>query len=85
MKKIDHHLSLLENDSNEFIILKDKQSIEEVWIQRAVKLTIQRLYDRRLLDAFTNADEVLEDFLFVKRCRPILEKVNDDVIQRFCS
>ena len=85
IKKKDRHLSLLESDSNEYIILKDKQSTEEIWIQRAVKTTTQRLYDRRLLDASANADEVLEDFLFVKRCRPNLEKKNDDFIQRFCS
>ena len=83
--KINGHSSKLEKDYNEFNIHYNKQSVEEVLIQRAVKTTIQILYDKGLFDAFPNADEVLKDFLFVTRRRDDLEKVNDDVIQRFCS
>ena len=41
--KIDGHLSKLEKDSNEFKLQYNKQSVEEVLIQRAVKTTIQIL------------------------------------------
>ena len=57
----------------------NKQSVEDILIQKAVKTTIQILYDKGWFDSYANADKVLEDFLFVTRCRPNLEEVNDDV------
>ena len=65
--KIDGHLSKLEKDYNEFKLDYDKQAVEEFLIQRAVKTTIQILYDRGLFDNYQNADKVLEDFLFTTR------------------
>ena len=65
--KIDGHLSELEKDYNEFKLQYNKQSVEEILIQRAVKTTIQILYDKGLFDNFQNADKVLEDFLFTTR------------------
>ena len=65
--KIDGHLSKLEKDFNEFKLQYNKQNIEEILIQRAVKTTIQILYDKGLFDNFHNADKVLEDFLFTTR------------------
>ena len=79
--KIDGHLSKLEKDYNEFKIQYNKQSVEEILVQRAVKTTIQILYDRGLFDNFQNAEEVLKDFLFTTRRRPDSEKVNDTDIQ----
>ena len=60
--KINGNLSKLEKDYNEFKLQYNKQSAEEILIQRAVKTTIQVLYDRGLFDTFQNADKVLEDF-----------------------
>ena len=77
--KIDGHLSNLEKDYNEFKLQYNKQNVEEILVQRAVKTTIQILYDKGLFDTFQNADEVLEDVLFITRRRPDLEKVNDDI------
>ena len=78
--KIDGHLSKLETDFNEFKKQYNKQSVEEVLIQRAVKTTIQILYDKGLFDNYANADKVLEDFLFTTRRRGDLsEQVNDDI------
>ena len=74
--KINSHLSKLEKDFNEFKLQYNKQSIEEILIQRAVKTTIQILYDRGLFDNFQNADKVLEDFLFTTRRRPDLSEEN---------
>ena len=71
--KIDGHLSQLEKDFNEFILQYNKQAVLDVLIQRAVKTTIQILYDRGLFDNFQNAEEVLKDFLFTTRRRPDLE------------
>ena len=74
--KIDGHLSKLEKDFNEFKLLFNKQSVEDILIQRAVKTTIQRLYDKGLFDNYANADKVLEDFLFTTRRRGDLSEEN---------
>ena len=65
--KINGHLSKLEKDFSEFKLQYNKQNIEEILIQRAVKTTIQILYDKGLFDNYANADKVLEDFLFTTR------------------
>ena len=83
LKKIDDLISYNENDYNEFKLQYNKQSVEEIFIQRAVKTTIQILYDRGLFDNVANAENVLEHFLFVTRRRVDLENVNDDVVQWF--
>ena len=67
--KVDAHLSKLEKDFNEFKLQYNKQNIEDILIQRAVKTTIQILYDKGLFDKFQNTDKVLEDFLFTTRRR----------------
>ena len=67
--KIDGHLSKLEKDCNEFKLQNNKQSVEDILIQRSVKTTIQILCDKGLFDNFQNVDEVLGDFLFTTRRR----------------
>ena len=57
----------------------NKQSVEEVLIQRAVKTTIKKLYDKGLFDNYANADKLLEKFLFVKRRSGDLEELKDNV------
>ena len=52
MLKIDGHISKLEKDYNEFKLQYNKQNIEEILIQRAVKTTIQILSDKGLFDNF---------------------------------
>ena len=74
--KIDGHLSKLEKDYNEFKLQYNKQNVEDILIQRAVKTTIQILYDKGLFDKFQNADKVLEDFLFTTRRRGDLSEDN---------
>ena len=70
----------MEKDNNEYKLQYNKQNVEDNLIQRAVKTTIQILYDKRLFDSYTNADKVLEDFLFTTRRRGDLsEEVNDNV------
>ena len=77
--KIDGHLSKLEKDYNEFKLQYNKQNVEDILIQRAVKTTIQILYDKGLFDKFPNADKVPEDFLFTTRRRGDLsDQINDD-------
>ena len=63
-------------DYNEFKLQYNKQNVEDILIQRAVKTTIQILYDKGLFDKFQNADKVLEDFLLTTRCRPDLSEEN---------
>ena len=72
--KIDGHLSKLEKDYNELKLQYNKQSVEEILIQRAIKTTIQILYDRGLFDIYANADKVLEDFCFTTRRREDLSE-----------
>ena len=77
--KINGHLSKLEKDYNEFKKQYNKQSVEDILVQRAVKTTIQILYDEGLFDNYANADKVLEDFLFTTRRRGDLSnQINDD-------
>ena len=77
--KINGRLSKLEKDYNEFKLQYNKQSVEDILVQRAVKTTIQVLYDKGLFDNYANADKVLEDFSFTTRRRGDLGEVNDDV------
>ena len=74
--KTDGHLSKLEKDYNEFKLQYNKQNVEDILIQRAVKTTIQILYDKGLFDKIQNADKVLEDFLFTTRRWPDLSEEN---------
>ena len=76
LKKINGHIAYIEKDYNEFKTQYNKQSVEEILIQRAVKTTIQILYDKGLFDNFQNADKVLEDFLFTTRRRQDLSEDN---------
>ena len=69
----------MEKDFNEFKLQYNKQSVEEILFQRAVKTTIQILHDKGLFDNYANADKVLEEFLFTTRRRGDLsEQVNDN-------
>ena len=80
LKKIDGHISYFEKDYNEFKKQYNKQNVEGILIQRAVKTTIQILYDKGLFDNYANVDKFLEDFLFTTRRREDLsEQVNDNV------
>ena len=74
--KIDGHLSNSEKDFNEFKLQYNKQNVEEILFQRAVKTTIQILYDKGLFDNYANADKVLEDFLYTTRRRGDLSEEN---------
>ena len=74
--KMDGHLSKLEKDYNEFKKQYNKQNVGAVLIQRAVKTTIQILYDKVLFDNFQNADKVSGDFLFTTRRRGDLSEDN---------
>ena len=76
LKKIDGHIAYIEKDYNEFKKQYNKQNVEDILIQRAVKTTIQILYDKGLFDIFQNADKVLEDFLFTTRRRGDLTEEN---------
>ena len=74
--KMNGHISKMEKDYKEFKLQDNKQNVEDILIQRAVKTTIQILYDKGLFDNFQNADKVLEDFLFTTRSRPDLSEEN---------
>ena len=74
--KINGHLSKLEKDYSEFKLQYNKQSVEGILIQRAVKTTIQILYDKGLFDNFQNADKVIEEILFTTRRRGDLSEEN---------
>ena len=74
--KINGHLSKLEKHYNEFKLQHNKQNVEDILFQRAVKTTIQILYDKGLIDSYAIADKVLEDSLFTTRRRGALSEDN---------
>ena len=53
---INGHLSLLEKNYNEFILQYNKQSEGEALVQRALKTTLQILYEKGLFDNYANAE-----------------------------
>ena len=70
LSKIEGHLSFLENDYTEFKLHYNKQPVEEFLIQRAVKTTMEILYEIVLFVGFPNADKVfclLQDVDLIKR------------------
>ena len=66
------------------MLQKNKQSVTEISFQRAVKTTIQVLYDEGFFVGFPNADKVSKDFLFTTRRRPDSSEQVNDGIQCFC-
>ena len=79
--KMNGHLSKAEKADNEIKLQYNKQSVEEVLVQKAVKTTIQILYDKGLFDINANAEKVLEVFLFTTRRRGDLSERVNDVVQ----
>ena len=73
-------MSLIEKHYNEFKLHYNKQSVEEILFQRAVKTTTEIMYYEGLFDGFPIADKVLKHFIFVRRRKPDLGKVNDDLV-----
>ena len=65
--KKDGQISCFEKKYNKFILQYNKQSVEEFLFQRAVKTTIQIIYDKGLFHKFQIADKVLEDVSFTTR------------------
>ena len=80
LKKTNGQIVFIGKNYNEFKKQYEKQSVEEILIQRAVKPTIQIFYDKGLFDNYANSDKVLEDFLFTTRRRGDLSvQVNDNI------
>ena len=80
LKKIDGRLSYIEKNYNEFKKQHEKQFVDKILSQRAVKTTIQILYDKGLFENNANADKILEGFIFTTRPNGDLsEQVNDDI------
>ena len=80
LKKINGHISYIEKDYSEFKLQYNKQSLEDILIRRAVKTTIQLLYDNGLFDIFQNADKALEDVILTTRRRGDLSEQVIDVV-----
>ena len=57
LSNINGYISYIEKDYNEFKSQYNKQSVEDILIQRAVKTTIQILYDKGLFDNYANAEK----------------------------
>ena len=63
----------------------NKQSDEELLIEKAWKSTMQKLCDQGIFDGYDNADEKTKSFLLIERRRPDSEELKDDVVQGFYS
>ena len=62
IKSNDGQIKLLEKHYNEFKLQYNKKHVQVVLVQRAVKTTLQKIFDKSLIDGFFNADKVLKDF-----------------------
>ena len=71
----------MEKDYNEVKLQYNKQSVEEVLVQRVGKTTLQIHYDKASFDNYAKPDKVLEDFLFTTRGRDDLSEQVNDVVQ----
>ena len=69
LSKIEGHVSFIGKDYNEFELLGNKQSVEEILTGRALKRTIQIPFHKGLFGIYDNIDEVLKNDLFVERRR----------------
>ena len=58
LSKKDGHLLFLERDYNEFKLHYNKKSVEEVSIQRAAKTTIQKPYDKAVIQAYSMVSQM---------------------------
>ena len=56
-KKLNGQLSKLEKNYNEIVLQYNKQSLEIILLQKAVKTTIQILYDKGLFGNYANAEK----------------------------
>ena len=79
------HISFIEKNLNDFILHGDegRQSDDEFVIEKSVKTTTQILYDKRLLDMYDNAQELLKEYLLIElkeRCRPDVKELKDDIV-----
>ena len=74
--RTESQISCVGKNWNEFTLHNSKQSLEDLPIERAVRLIIQTLYDKGLFDTYRdgNAPEVLKDYLLNKRRKPVLEE-----------
>ena len=77
--KVEGHISYIKKDYNEYKMLNNKQSVEEVLIQKTVKTTLQILYDKSLFGNYDKAKTVFKDFLYVERRRGDLGEVNEGI------
>ena len=69
-------MSVMEKDYNEFKLHSNKQSVEDILIERAETSTIQIVCENISIDNYDNAEYVLEGNLFTEveqRRRPSLE------------
>ena len=75
LSKIEGQISYIEKVYNELKSHNNKQSAEEFLSERALKTTIQMLYDKGLFNNYDNAGEVLKDFFIEvkQRRRPFLD------------
>ena len=60
LSKIEGQISYIEKDYNEFKLHHNKYSAQKIPIERAVKTTIQILYETEVFDIYDNADEILK-------------------------
>ena len=70
LSNIEGHLSIKKKDYNEHKLHDDKQS-EGVFIEKAVKTTIQIFYDKGLFDNYENAEEILKIVYLLKLTKDV--------------
>ena len=76
MKK-ERQISYMEKSYNELKVQNNKQSIEGILIERAVKTTIQVLYDKGFFNILIIDTKCSKNTHIFKRRRSDLEEIND--------
>ena len=65
----------MEKNCNDFKLLSNKLFVEEIPIEKAVKITTQGLHDPGLFGKYGIANEVLKKCLLIERRRLYLKKI----------
>ena len=81
LSKKESHSSFLDKEYIEYKLLGNKQSVEEIFIQRTKKTHVQKHLDTNFFDNHDKTDEVLKAFSFVERRRSNLLNFKDFIRQ----
>ena len=81
ISKKESHSSFIDKEYNEYKLLGNKESVEEILIQKTKKTDVQKHLDTNFFDKYDKTDEVLKAFSFVERRGSNLLTIKDFIRQ----